>query len=80
MATAMTEYDGFFLFQQVPYGTYSLRVTRESAEVLGVRRELASDLQLKSGADLVRMGKVQLDARPDSIANADAARTGAPDG
>ena len=80
VATTMTEYDGFFLFQQVPYGTYSLRVTRESAEVLGVRRELASGLQLKSGADLVRMGKVQLDARPGSIANADAARTGAPDG
>lgn len=80
VASTVSEYDGFFLFQQVPYGAYSLRVQRESADVLGVRQELASGLELKSGADLVRMGKVQLNARPGNIAGAGVVAGASPDG
>jgi hypothetical protein len=34
-ARTMTEYDGFFLFDRVPYGTYKLKVSSSSEQVLG---------------------------------------------
>jgi hypothetical protein len=58
--TRITEYDGFFLFEQVPYGTYGLRVAADSAQVLGVERELARHIGLSRDEDIVRVGVVRL--------------------
>jgi hypothetical protein len=60
VAKSITEYDGFFLFEQVPYGTYGLRVAADSAQVLGVERELARHIGLSRDEDIVRVGVVRL--------------------
>lgn len=40
IATTTSEFDGFFLFQKVPYGQYRLRINAESAAVLDLDAQL----------------------------------------
>ena len=50
-----SEYDGFFLFESVPYGQYRLRIAALSATVVRVNPEisLVAELSVKRGtADL----------------------------
>ena len=74
-AEAISEFDGFFLFQRVPYGQYRLRVGAATAEKLGV----ASDLSLADGRngftlgrdeDVVRFGTIRLKAEAPAIERA----------
>ncbi|WFL78668.1 carboxypeptidase regulatory-like domain-containing protein [Altererythrobacter arenosus] len=60
VATTASEFDGFFLFDRVAYGTYSLRLARGSARALGVERELAKQLTLARDKDIVRTGVTRL--------------------
>lgn len=50
--TTRSEYDGFFLFEYVPYGSYKLRVSAISANVIGVDTALPglAELGKKSGS------------------------------
>lgn len=73
VAKSITEYDGFFLFEQVPYGIYSLRVAAGSAGVLGVERDLASRIGLSREEDIVRVGVVRLVSATIAEAAADPA-------
>ena len=57
---AVTEFDGFFLFEQVPYGQFSLRVAAKSADILKVVRILADDLTISKDQALQRTGVLQL--------------------
>lgn len=59
-AKAMTEFDGYFLFDRVSYGRYRLRVSESSAKILGVEPVLADGLMLGKGSDLVRIGTIRL--------------------
>ncbi len=43
VATARSDYDGFFLFERVAYGHYRFRLTAESAEAAGVERAIDRD-------------------------------------
>ena len=36
IASGRSDYDGFFLFDRIPYGRYSLRLTADSAHAAGV--------------------------------------------
>ena len=65
VAETISEFDGFFLFQRVPYGEYRLRVGKDVARKL----EVASSLSLPDGRtsftlgrteDVVRFGTVRL--------------------
>ena len=65
MAEAISEFDGFFLFQRVPYGEYRLRVAQDAAERLQIRSALAlSDgrtrFTIGRGSDVVRYGTIRL--------------------
>ncbi|EAQ28509.1 hypothetical protein NAP1_12958 [Erythrobacter sp. NAP1] len=65
IAQAISEFDGFFLFQRVPYGQYRLRVDEDTARTLGVRREVnlndgRSQFTLNRDEDVVRYGTVSL--------------------
>jgi len=64
-AETVSEFDGFFLLQRVPYGKYSLRVSDEAAEALQINPALA----LKDGRtafvidrdeDVIRFGTFKL--------------------
>ena len=65
-ATTVTEYDGYFLFEKVPYGRYTLRLSPGSAKALSAARGLASSVRLSHDKDLQRLGIVRV--KPDGIA------------
>lgn len=57
---AMSEYDGFFLFDRVPYGRYQLKMSSSSEMVLGRMGELASDIEVGPEKPVERVGTVRL--------------------
>ena len=64
-AETISEFDGFFLFQRVPYGQYRLRITEDSAATLQVARPLLMSngrrvFTLGRDDDVVRFGTVRL--------------------
>ena len=68
VAEAISEFDGFFLFQRVPYGQYRLRVAEDAARQLAVTRALSlsdgrTSFTLRREADVIRFGTVRL--QPD---------------
>jgi hypothetical protein len=70
-ATTQTEYDGYFLFETVPYGRYTLRLAVGSAKALSAAAGLASGVALSHGNDVARLGILRL--KPDGIARNDGA-------
>ncbi|MDZ4308470.1 carboxypeptidase-like regulatory domain-containing protein [Allopontixanthobacter sp.] len=60
VAATMSEYDGFFLFERVPYGKYRLRVAVESARALPIPAGIDVPVELARGKDIARMGIVRL--------------------
>lgn len=61
-ARTRTDFDGFFLFESVPYGKYMLHVADLSAQSLGVASRLA-ELELSRANQRVRMGPLSVGAR-----------------
>jgi hypothetical protein len=59
-AITTSEYDGFFLFESVPYGRYTLRVAEESARVLGAERSIAGVVEISNGNEVGRFGIIKL--------------------
>lgn len=56
--TTRSEYDGFFLFEFVPYGRYSLRITALSANVVGVEMALPKVAELGKNSGSIDLGIV----------------------
>jgi hypothetical protein len=77
IATARTDFDGFFLFQRVPYGSYELRVSAESAAAAKIPSDLNIKLKVSGERPLVRLGAIRPPAAA-RLANADARPAGAP--
>lgn len=59
VARAMTEYDGFFLFDRVVYGRYRLQLSPEAQAALGVAPDLAQ-VELGPEKTLERLGTIRL--------------------
>ncbi|HEU4651847.1 MAG TPA: hypothetical protein VFS49_10575 [Croceibacterium sp.] len=59
-ARAMSEYDGFFLFERVPYGRYTLKVSAKSEQVLGAMGDLASGIEIGPQKTVERLGTIRL--------------------
>jgi hypothetical protein len=59
-AQAMSEFDGFFLFERVPYGRYKLQLSKESREALGSIGELASIIEIGASHTVERLGTIRL--------------------
>ena len=68
-ATARTDFDGFFLFERVPYGSYLIRLTRESAQAAKIAFDLGLRATVTSDKSVVRLGAVHVTAAP-AIASA----------
>ena len=56
--TTRSEYDGFFLFEFVPYGRYKLRVAAIAANIIGVEPTLAALAELGKSSGSVDLGIV----------------------
>lgn len=56
--TARTDFDGFFLFERVAYGRYTLRVSASSAAAAKIARELGVELKVSPEKPIVRLGAI----------------------
>jgi hypothetical protein len=64
VSTARTDFDGFFLFERVPYGTYTVRVTRESAAAARIAAELGLSATVTPDKSVVRLGAIHVAPAP----------------
>jgi hypothetical protein len=60
VATARSDYDGFFLFERVAYGRYSFRLKADSALAAGVERAIANTAEISSDKTVVRLGAIRI--------------------
>jgi hypothetical protein len=58
VATARSDFDGFFLFQRVAYGAYSLRVAQSSADAGKIQAELGVRVTVSAERSVVRLGSI----------------------
>jgi hypothetical protein len=73
-----SEYDGFFLFERVPYGDYRLQIAQDAARKLEVSATLRDALTVSRGQDIVRVGAIKLTGKRPIIASNDAAPAQSP--
>jgi hypothetical protein len=59
VGTARTDFDGFFLFERVTYGSYTLRVNAGSAKAAKIGAELGIKLEVNADHPVVRLGSIQ---------------------
>jgi Carboxypeptidase regulatory-like domain len=71
--TTRSEYDGFFLFESVPYGAYRLRVAALAANVVRVNPEISVRAELNSKRATADLGQIVLRDAP-RIAEGDASK------
>lgn len=62
IATERTDFDGFFLFQRVPYGRYTIRVAPDSAAAAKILGELGLSAEIGAESTIVRLGAVHVTA------------------
>jgi hypothetical protein len=62
--TTRAEYDGFFLFESVPYGQYRLRVGAVAANIVGVQPEISVAASLDRKNPTVDLGQIMLKPTP----------------
>lgn len=65
VSRTISEFDGFFLFEKVPYGRYRLKVAADAAEALSVETDLpgpkgTAAIDVGRGSDLVRLGPIKM--------------------
>lgn len=58
LKTTRSEFDGYFLFDGVPYGEYDLRIAALSANIVGVDPEIAQVAQLDNDNPIAEIGVV----------------------
>jgi len=69
VGAARTDFDGFFLFERVPYGSYRLRVSAASSTAAGIVSDLGVSLKVTTERSIVRLGSVQARLQPRIAAN-----------
>jgi len=60
VASGRSDYDGFFLFDHVPYGRYSLRLTADSARAAGVGQAIDRTVEISAAKSVVRLGAIRI--------------------
>ena len=64
VATTRSDFDGFFLFERVPYGQYRLRIAAESAAIARVVRNLSVAIGVTGERPVARLGAISVDPLP----------------
>ena len=62
--TTRTDFDGFFLFDRVPYGSSSVRIAKDSAAAAKLSTELGIRAQISAEKAVARVGGVQVTSLP----------------
>jgi hypothetical protein len=69
VGTARTDFDGFFLIERVPYGSYRLRVSAASSGAAGIASDLGVSLKVTTEHSVVRLGSIQARLQPRIASN-----------
>ena len=64
VGTARSDFDGFFLFDRVPYGNYSVRIAKDSAAAAKISAELGVHATITTEKAVARVGAVQVSPLP----------------
>jgi hypothetical protein len=64
IARTRTDFDGFFLFDRVAYGSYTIRVDSQSASAAKIQRELGVHLEVTPDKSIVRVGSIRAAPQP----------------
>jgi hypothetical protein len=64
VATALSDFDGFFLFERVPYGPYSVRIAKSSATAAKIEADLNLRAVVTADKAIVRLGAVHVTSVP----------------
>jgi hypothetical protein len=64
IANARTDFDGFFLFERVPYGSYRVRIGKQSAAAAKLAQELGVSVQVSSDKPVARTGAIHPQSVP----------------
>ena len=59
VGTTLTDFDGFFLFERVAYGSYAIRVAKPSAAAAKIAPDLGIRFQVTPDKAIVRLGTIQ---------------------
>jgi hypothetical protein len=59
VAKTRTDFDGFFLFDRVAYGSYTIRVDSRSASAAKILRDLGVHLEITPDKSIVRLGSIK---------------------
>ncbi len=68
VARTRSDFDGYFLFERVPYGQYRVRIAQASAAAARLHAGLAGDVQVSGTSPSVHLGATAAD--PDEIRTA----------
>ncbi len=60
VATARSDYDGFFLFERAPYGRYGMRLTSDSAKAAGVETAIDRSVEISPDRTVIRLGVIRI--------------------
>ena len=75
VAMTRTDFDGFFLFERVAYGSYHIRIAKDSAAAAKVAVELGANAVVGPKKSVVRLGAIHVTPVPN-IATAAATPVG----
>ena len=64
VGTARTDFDGFFLFDRVAYGHYTLRISAASAAAANIPTDLGLSVEITPNRSVVRLGSIQPRLQP----------------
>jgi hypothetical protein len=69
VATTQTDYDGYFLFERIAYGTYRVRVAAESASAAKIVPDLQLSATVSEEKSVARLGSTSVTPLPRIASN-----------
>ncbi|MFL6746334.1 MAG: hypothetical protein ACJ8EO_09970, partial [Sphingomicrobium sp.] len=75
VAATRTDFDGFFLFERVPYGVYAIRASKDSAVAAKISADLGIGVTVTAEKSVIRLGAIHVRPAP-VIAAAEPVSTG----
>ncbi len=64
IGTTRTDFDGFFLFERIPYGRYSIRIAAASASTAKIASDLGRTFEITPEKAIVRLGAIHVTPTP----------------
>lgn len=61
---AVSDFDGYLLFDSVPYGDYRLRLGKDTAAELQLPQDLGGAMRVDGRSPSLRLGRVRLGGQP----------------